>query len=346
MSVGDGIRTRAQEQLACRFATAHGGARGALERHRSNVSLQWVLGIAARRSGVTLDEWQAGGRSFTFQGHRVFVRDEGSGEALVCIHGFPTASWDWHRLWPALTARWRVIAPDMLGFGFSAKPSDHRYSIHEQASMHEELVASLGIRRVHLLAHDYGDTVAQELLARHLERTRLGELRVEIASVCLLNGGLFPETHRARLTQKLLASRLGPFMGKLMNERSFGRSLAAVFGPHTQPTRAELHDFWRLTAFEHGQRVAHLLIGYMDERRRHRERWVGALQETGVPLRLVNGPEDPVSGRHMVERYRELVPSPDVVLLDGAGHYPQVEDPDGVLAAYLEFRDRLDRRPA
>jgi len=289
---------------------------------------------------VTLDDWQARGRTFGFQGQRVFYRDEGAGEVLVLIHGFPTASWDWHRLWPALTARWRVIAPDMLGFGFSAKPAEHRYSIHEQASLHEELLAALGVERIHVLAHDYGDTVAQELLARHLERTRLGELRMEIASVCLLNGGLFPEAHRARLTQRLLASRLGPVMAKLMNERSFGRSLAAVFGPHTQPTRAELHDFWRLTAFENGPRVAPLLIGYMEERRRHRERWVGALVDTTVPLRLVNGPLDPVSGLHMVERYRQLVPSPDVVLLDGVGHYPQVEDADGVLRAYLAFRER------
>jgi pimeloyl-ACP methyl ester carboxylesterase len=290
---------------------------------------------------VTLDEWRAGGRWFTFQGQRVFVREEGAGEALVCIHGFPTASWDWHRLWPALTARWRVVAPDMLGFGFSTKPQDHRYSIHEQASLHEELLASLGIERVHVLAHDYGDTVAQELLARHLERSRLGELRLEISSTCLLNGGLFPETHRARLTQKLLASRLGPVMTRLMNERSFGRSLAAIFGPRTRPSAAELHDFWRLVECNDGPRVAHLLIGYIAERRRHRARWVGALQETGVPLRLVNGPEDPVSGRHMAERYRQLVPSPDVVLLDGIGHYPQVEDPDGVLRAYLGFRERV-----
>jgi len=293
---------------------------------------------------VTLDDWQAGGRWYTFQGQRVFLRDEGAGELLVCIHGFPTASWDWHRLWPSLIARYRVLAVDMLGFGFSAKPGDHRYSIHEQASLHEELLASLDVERFHLLAHDYGDTVAQELLARHLERSHLGELKLEIASGCLLNGGLFPETHRARLTQHLLASRLGPFVARLMNERSFGRSLAAVFGPRTQPTPAELHDFWRLMACNDGTRVAHLLIGYMAERRRHRDRWVEALRETRVPLRLVNGPEDPVSGRHMVERYRELVPSPDVVLLDGIGHYPQVEDPAGVLRAYLAFRERVDTR--
>jgi pimeloyl-ACP methyl ester carboxylesterase len=58
-------------------------------------------------------------------------------------------------------------------------------------------------------------------------------------------------------------------------------------------------------------------------------------------MRLVNGPEDPVSGRHMANRYEEIVPHPDVVLLEGIGHYPQVEDPARTLRAFVEFVERL-----
>ena len=86
----------------------------------------------------------------------------------------------------------------------------------------------------------------------------------------------------------------------------------------------------------------HKLIGYMEERRRQRERWVGALQQTSVPLRLIDGALDPVSGRHMAERYRELVPDPDVVILAEIGHYPQVEAPEAVLEAYFELRKRIE----
>ncbi len=69
--------------------------------------------------------------------------------------------------------------------------------------------------------------------------------------------------------------------------------------------------------------------------------WVGTLQRTGVPLRLIAGALDPVSGRHMAERYQELVPAADVVILDEVGHYPQLEAAGAVLDAYLEFRERL-----
>lgn len=309
---------------------------------------------------AALRAWREAGRTFAFRGRPVFYRHEGAGPPLLCVHGFPTASWDWHAVWPALVARYRLVAPDMLGFGFSAKPRGHDYTIAEQADLHEALLAELGVDRVHVLAHDYGDTVAQELLARREERRResatsgapaaggtagaAGGVGPEIDSVCFLNGGLFPETHRPRRVQTLLAGPLGPLLARLMNERRFRAGFAAIFGPDTQPSDAELADFWHLVSHDRGTHNAHRLIRYMEERRRHRERWVGALQATDVPLRLVDGPEDPVSGRHMAERYRELVPDPDVVLLEGIGHYPQVEAPDAVVRELLAFHARIGAR--
>lgn len=287
---------------------------------------------------ISLDAWQAKGRSFSHNALPVFYVDEGAGEALLLIHGFPTASWDWTPLWPELVAQYRCIAPDMLGFGFSAKPFRYDYSILDQADLHEGLLQELGVSAVHVLAHDYGDTVAQELLARFNARQAAGTPGLALLSVCFLNGGLFPETHRARTVQKLLNSPLGGLLARLMNRRSFNRSFAAVFGPATQPDAVELEAFWQLVSRDGGSRIAHKLIRYINERRQHRERWVGALQQATIPLRVIDGAVDPVSGRHMAERYRELVPQPDVVLLEAVGHYPQVEAPDEVLQAYRAFR--------
>jgi pimeloyl-ACP methyl ester carboxylesterase len=290
----------------------------------------------------SLDAWRDTGKSFTHLGRDIFYRVGGSvaaPPALVCIHGFPTASWDWHLVWERLCARFGcVVALDMLGFGFSAKPRPHTYAIAEQADVHEALLDRLGIRRVHVLAHDYGDTVAQELLARHEERGGAG---LGLESVCFLNGGLFPEAHRPTPGQLLLAGPDGPAIAAMMTEETYAQGMATIFGPQTQPSAEEMHDFWRLTSEGEGTLILPPLLRYMEERREHRERWVGALRRTRVPRRVVDGPEDPVSGAHMVERYRELVPDPDTVLLPGIGHYPQVEDPDGVVRAFLDFHARL-----
>lgn len=288
-----------------------------------------------------LARWHAAGRTFSFSGHDIFYRETAgpaNAPVLFLLHGFPTSSFDFHAVWDALAARFRVVTADMLGFGFSAKPRDARYSIFTQADLFEALAAHLGISSPHLLAHDYGDTVAQELLARNGDRS---SRRLRIESVCLLNGGLFPETHRALLTQKLLASPLGFLVARLMRERRFRKTFSAIFGPGTKPAADELAEYWAVVSERDGQLLFPKLIGYMAERRQNRERWVGALRDASVPVRLIDGVEDTISGGHMARRYRELIPNPDVVELPGIGHYPQVEAPEAVLRAVMEFHDRI-----
>jgi pimeloyl-ACP methyl ester carboxylesterase len=288
------------------------------------------------------ERWRRAGAFRRYRGHSIFHRDEGRGPALLLIHGFPSASWDFHAIWGAVTARFRAIAADMIGFGWSDKPRRHPYSIVDQATLHEELLASLGVESVHVLAHDYGDTVAQELLARYEDRRRSGARGVAIRSICLLNGGLFPETHRARPIQRVLASPLGPLVARFVTKPRFASGMRAIFGPHTPPSEAFIDELWTLLRFQDGHLVGPALIGYMAERRARRARWVGALEHATIPIRAIVGAADPVSGAHMAARYRELVPDADIVLLPEIGHYPQVEDPEAVLDAFWSFHARLD----
>ncbi|APU31384.1 alpha/beta hydrolase [Ectopseudomonas alcaliphila JAB1] len=286
--------------------------------------------------GIALDDWRAQSQALHFRGHtiRYWTAGDTQAQPLLLIHGFPSASWDWHRLWAPLAERYRVIACDMLGFGYSAKPRGHAYSLLEQADLQQALLAHIGERRpVHVLAHDYGDSVAQELIARHQE----GQL--QLASCVFLNGGLFPETHHPVRVQKLLLGPLGPLIGRLFSRRKLAQSFARIFGPHTQASETELDALWQLVAYNNGPAVMHRLIRYMPERRQQRRRWVTAMQATTLPMRVIDGAFDPISGAHMVARYRELIADADTVLLDGIGHYPQLEAPAEVLEHYLQFRD-------
>jgi pimeloyl-ACP methyl ester carboxylesterase len=287
---------------------------------------------------ISLQNWKDAGATFLYKGHSIFFRVGGSpgAEPLVLIHGFPTASWDWEALWPALSKRYRVYTLDMIGFGFSAKPTQYTYSLIDQADLFEALLRQQGVTSYHALAHDYGDTVAQELLARQNETGDRPRLR----SLALLNGGLFPETHRPLLTQRLLLSPLGPLIAKLSTRKKFAASMRHIFGAHTQPDERMIDAFWTLLQHNGGLRIMPKLIRYMDERKQHRCRWVGALQMAVIPITLIDGAADPISGAHMAQRYRELLPDPDVTLLEGIGHYPQCEAPQEVTGAYLAFRKR------
>ena len=270
-----------------------------------------------------------------FRERSIFCRVAGAEDnpVLLLIHGFPTSSWDWAALWARFTQSYRVIAVDMLGFGFSDKPPAHDYRISEQADLLDALLRHCGVRACLVLAHDYGDTVAQELLAR---RSDPGE-RPRLEGLVLLNGGLFPETHRPLFLQRVLLSPAGPLLARMVSKRALGRSLNRIFGSATQPDGAFIEGAWLQLTHNDGRRALPGLIRYMTERKVHRERWVGALQRATIPVAVIAGADDPVSGAHMVERYRELVPRPDATLLEGIGHYPQVEAPDHVWKAFEEW---------
>ena len=285
-----------------------------------------------------LADWIRSGEIRVLCGRRIFVRTAVTPgrPPLLLIHGYPTACYDWVRVWPRLAARHSLYALDLLGFGLSEKPRDSHYSIEEQADLCMALLGDCDVGEVHVLAHDYGDTVAQELLARHAEQ------RLRLVSMAFLNGGLFPETHRARPIQKLLATPvLGPLLARAMNYEKFAAAMLSIWG-RRPPSREELQDLWLLTERDGGRLALARLISYMEQRRRQRSRWVGALVGSTVPRRLICGAIDPVSGRHLAERYRELIPDPDVVLLDDVGHYPQLEAPDRVVDDYEAFRARVD----
>src|SRR5205807_4891593 len=108
------------------------------------------------------------------------------------------------------------------------------------ADMHEALLAHLNIDHAHILAHDIGDSVGQELLARHeFGQQAYGALRID--SLTWLNGGMFIEAYTPRRAQKLMSrTPLGEIFSHVqrspLSRRLMEPTLPEMFGPHTKPT--------------------------------------------------------------------------------------------------------------
>jgi pimeloyl-ACP methyl ester carboxylesterase len=293
-----------------------------------------------------LASWLDAGLYFDYLGFDIFYRVEGSGPPLLLIHGYPFNTFDWQPIWATLTSRFTVIAPDMMGMGFSAKPVHYEYSVHDHADMHEALLVHLGIEKAHILAHDLGDSVGQELLARReFDDHAYGKLNID--SITWLNGGMFVETYTPRAAQKLMSGTplgdiLSPVQNSPLSRRLLEPTLREMFGPNTKPTRHMMDVFSQILDYNDGRRVLHKVGRFIKDRRTHRNRWVRAMRETDVPMRLIDGPVDPNSGAHMARRYAEVIPNADVVMLaDDIGHWPQLEAPDAVLQHFLAHIDRV-----
>jgi pimeloyl-ACP methyl ester carboxylesterase len=322
-------------------------------------------------------DWIKTGSFLNYQGYAIFYRDnfllkeaarqcDEKQPIDILLHGFPSFSYDFAELFESLHAEnHHVITLDFLGFGVSDKPSDIDYTLMMQADIVEEVLihvlkdlmshcsnAQNYSYSVSVISHDMGVSVAQELMARQLDgssRNIKDSLYYNINGVVFLNGGIFPETHHPTVTQRLLLSKYtGPLVKHLMSYPSFAHSLSIVFGANTKPSNDDLKLYWSSVLYKGGLNIMHLLQQYIIDRRLNRERWVNALinstRDNIIPVRFINGPADPVSGMHVVHRYKELVPSEgsDVIVLgQDIGHYPQLEDFAHVKQYIMEFLAKL-----
>lgn len=272
-------------------------------------------------------EWQSQGTEDHCRGHSIHVFErEGADPLLLRLHGFPSSSYDWRALLahePDLAA----LALDFLGFGLSAKPRDHVYSLLWQADLVEDLLRRRSPGRpVFIVAHDMGTSVATELMARDSEQ----RLSFQLAGALLFNGSIVLE--RASLTpaQRLLRSRLGGLFARLSNERIFRQQFGALFSTEHPLDRQEAADQWSLICHNGGRTLGHRLIHYLEERKRYAERWHGAVRDWDGPLSFAWGLQDPVATTAVLEALVELRPRAPVDRLPELGHYPQLEDPEAI----------------
>lgn len=268
----------------------------------------------------------------------VFVLQTGTehgGTPVLCLHGFPTASWDFADVIERFARRRRVITFDFLGYGFSDKPKAHAYSLFEQADLVLAVARELGLPRVHLVAHDMGTSVACELAARR----EWGSLPLSLESLVLMNGSVHIELAHLTPGQKLLRSPLGPLFAAASNRFTFGVQIKQICA--RKPSEAELDAMWELVSRDDGAARMPALIGYIDERWKFHERWIGALERLDVPTLVAWGERDPVAVLAIAHALAGEIPGARLRTWPDLGHWPQLEDPARVAQTLEAFWDEL-----
>jgi pimeloyl-ACP methyl ester carboxylesterase len=279
----------------------------------------------------SVQDWRDAGRWLETDAGRMFVRSKaGAAPTVLLLHGFPSSSFDFRAVLPHLGDRaW--VTMDFLGYGLSDKPRPHRYSLLEQANLVQTVIAQTITGPVVVLAHDMGTSVTTELMARDLD----GRLPFEMQRAVLSNGSVILERASLRPIQKVLRGPLGQVAARLANRRGFQRGFGRLFSTDHPLSAEEAAAQWELLSYNDGNRIAHLLISYLDERERYAQRWHGAVRDWPKPLGFVWGLNDPVATTNVLDGLRELRPGAAVVGLPGLGHYPQIEDPRAYAEAAL-----------
>lgn len=289
---------------------------------------------------VSFEEWAARAVPVESGGLRIAAHDDGDpgGPVVTFLHGYPSSSLDvvpmLDRLVPAGV---RVVTLDFPGFGASGKPVGHPYSIGAATDATEDVWRALGVTSTVVMAHDYGVSVGQELLARQLDADAdagAGDRPATVTGVVWSNGGLYPDLHRPTVGQQMLLDPdHGAEVAAAMDEAALANGLRITWGQRRPMTDEDVRGIWRPLAHDGGSTQAHRLLHYIADRRANADRWRAALESGVVPMAFVWGELDPVSGGHVADRLAERLPGTPLHRLLDVGHWPPLEAPDEVAAA-------------
>jgi len=297
-----------------------------------------------------LQDWFAKGEVYSVHGKDMFVMRLGDSPLtpVILMHGFPSSSYEYHRVAALLSQHRPVVLYDHVGFGFSAKPAqDYPYSMIDQADQSLALWRQLGVRRAHIVSHDMGDTILSEILGRRHRGELPSYFDDFFASVTFTNGGMVYEKIVSRLSQSLLRRPLvGDFLQGLMLrlDRSslFSRAqLKSVWSPtyaYPEQRDSDINDTLSLLRHDGGHLLMTKLIYYLNERGYFEHRWHPMLGTLTIDCMILWGDSDAVAPLAI---YHELVRLTKgkckSQILEGVGHFGQLEAPDKWVESVLEF---------
>lgn len=280
--------------------------------------------------------WQAQGRYIEADGKRIFVYEHGDGPAVLFLHGFPTACYDWRGIVDRLSGSHRCVAFDFPGYGLSDKPAAYSYSLFQQTDAAEAVLNALGITQTHVVSHDVGVSVHTELLAREQE----GRAAARILSNTFLNGSMLQDMATITTFQKLLSANetLQQAIAICDNMSvNYVQGLQSVMKrPEciTEEDAAVLNDLLR---YQDGNRRLPSLAVYMRERYIHRERWLAAIEHAKAPVQFIWADADPVANIEMGRELHRKFPQARYTELPGLGHFLLMEDAEAVASEIAAF---------
>ena len=261
--------------------------------------------------------------------------DEGQGdEVILCLHGEPTWSYLYRKMIPPLAEQYRVVAPDMVGFGKSDKYAaieDYSYQMHYDKLL--ALIAALDLRHITLICQDWGGLLGLALAAHHSER---------FARLVVLN--TFLPTGEEKISEAFLQWRA--FSQKVGTRMQVGRLIAQTITHYELPADiiAAYEAPFPDDSYKAGAAVFPSLVPISPEMPGAREMKAAReiLANWEKPVQVMFSDGDPILGG-AAKFFRRLFPTaadqPEITI-SGAGHFLQEEKGEEIAAEVIAFIKR------
>jgi pimeloyl-ACP methyl ester carboxylesterase len=279
-------------------------------------------------------------RRIDIEGIDVFYREAGAPDAPVLLapHGYPCSSYEFRGLTPRLADRWRVLAPDFPGCGYSADPDGFAYDFDGYAAFLEAFADRTGAGRFALYLHDFGSQIGLRLAIRAPGR---------IAALIVQNGDIYEDqlgpgydplkAYWANPTPAAKA-RLGEAITVDGYRHEFLNGSEGEVGARVPPDLWTLH--WALTTPRRRGIYLEVIAG-LKENRDWFSRYQAWLREHRPPTLILWGPNDGYMPEGAARAYLRDLPEAELHLFDDAGHWLLETHLDEAVARIRDFLARV-----
>jgi pimeloyl-ACP methyl ester carboxylesterase len=272
--------------------------------------------LIARRENVDWRDAALPGKIADIDGVGIHYIDKGHGPAVVLVHGFGGHTFSFRHTISALATDHRVVAVDLMGFGYSERPANADYSLTAQATRVLRLMDALGIDSAVALGHSMGGEVVMRMAALSPERV---EKLILVASV---SSDRLPSLPATPLLKPFLPA-LARLTSHLLLRRSvYDRTFITL----------EMREGYLAPMRIRGSRDG--LYQMLRDGRKDKKVDFSRITQ---PVLLLSAAAEKIVPGFALARIRSRLPQAEVVVIENAGHLLLEEQPDACNAAILNF---------
>jgi pimeloyl-ACP methyl ester carboxylesterase len=257
---------------------------------------------------------------FELDGHKMHYIDEGKGDTLLFVHGTPSWSFDFRNVIKTLSAHYRCIAIDHIGFGLSDKPKTYDYSTLNHSHSLERFIVWKDLSDITLVMHDFGGPIGFHMAINNAQRIK----RMVVMNSWLWSSASDPSYKKLRT---VLKSPLLPFLYKYLNF-SARYLMPSSFGD--KKLKAGLHKQFTSPFGKASERMG--TIGFakslLNDQNLFEDIWNKKQALVFKPILFIWGMKDKYIGESYLEKFVNGFEHTTIRRLEHCGHFPQEEEPE------------------
>ena len=283
-------------------------------------------------------EWRKHHNTINLHNQNISYIDTQHGdETLLILHGFATSSYDYHKIIDELKKSYRIIIPDLIGFGYSSKPKHYFYTAKDQASLLTVFLRTLKIKKISIMAQGFGVCILDEIKSI----VELGFVELNLITVYIVNSRIQLALTSDETVLELQKQKLTTALTKMSSSfQMFKKYFKMTFCNNQEISDEELENYWNMLNFNNGIKTMNFIDNYILETAKFSKKKLENLKNSSVNKYIIWGKNDEDYSLESFEKIKDLleINPKNNALIENCGYFPMLEKPEEFINIIKSFK--------